>query len=376
MTTYSYAQLVAPQTYDQRRLAIRTALASRGLPSTAWQSGAVPRAMYEIQAEESADMQLLHALIANGGLLSAAGISGDAWLDLVAENVFQETRDPALFTEGAAVLTCSAGAGPYSITPGVYSVGTSSNLIYQINTTGTLLSGGTLPVTIKAERTGGAYNVSAGTINQMVTTLAGVTVNNPSSSWITTQGREIESNASLVTKCEEKWATLAMGFPSDFYSYWAKHSLDPQVITDVRIVDNNPGGPGTIWGYLATEDGAATSPQIAGVQAVLDARIPKCIVFTAKTAVIVEVDITATITIPASRRAAAELQLAIDMPAYFAAFGIADSGGARVSKEAIEAVMIGVGASDITPSLPAADIVLAQGEKPKLGTPDYTWIET
>ncbi len=380
-------QLLTPTSFDDQLTATIAKLASKGVAGVySWHSGSMPKAIVENDAEALADLTLLLVQITSGGFLHETEeitdtTAREAWVELVAENVYQETRTPALFTSGDVVLSCAATAGPYTITAGVHAVqhGADPSLIYNATTGGTLASGGTLPITVKAESPGVAYNAANLAITGLVTSLPGVTVSNPGpgggATWITSAGADKESIASLVARCEAKWASLAMGYPSVFYSYWARKAA--ATVTKVLVLDDNPGGPGTIWTYLANNAGAATGGEVSAVQTELDLRIPKTILHTAKPAVDVVVDIVATIKVPATYYAAAAAELASSIPAFFAETEIAGSAGGTLEREElIDVLWVNGKVTGLDVTSPAADVPLAQGEKAQLGTVTLTWVQT
>lgn len=385
--TSTLLQLVTPKSSDTQLDELLTKMVSKGLSGAySWHAGSLPLTVVESDAEVLADLTLLLVQITSGGFLHETESITDAetraaWVELLAWNVYQERRTGALFTSGSVTLTCAASAGPYTITPGVTAIQHNGDpsLIYYATTGGVLASGGTLTITVKAESPGVKYNAGNNTLTKLVTSLAGVTVNNPGpgagATWITSAGADQETIESLVARCEAKWASLAMGFPSVFYSYWARKAAP--TITRVRVLDDNPGGPGTIWIYLANAAGPATGGEVSAVQAELDTRIPKAILHTAKAAVGVVVDVTATITVPATLYATALAYVTANLPAFFAGHDIAGAAGGVLEREGvIDLLWVDNAVTGLTMPAPAADVALSQGEVPQQGTVTLTWVQT
>lgn len=380
-------QLVTPKSADTQLDELLAKMVSKGLSGAySWHDGSLPLTLVESDAEVLADLTLLLVQLASGGFLHETetitdAATREAWVELIAEHVYQEPRTRALFTSGSLVLSCAAGAGPHTITAGVHAFQHKDDpsLIYVATTGGVLASGGTLTITAKAESPGVKYNAGNDTITKLVTSLAGVTVNNPGpgagATWITSAGADEETIDSLVARCQAKWASLAMGYPSVFYAYWARKAAP--TVTRVLVVDDNPGGPGTIWVYLANAAGPASGGEVSAVQTELNARIPKAILPTAKAAVGVPVAVTATIRVPATLYASAAAAVTAGLPALFAAAPIAPAAGGSLEREQlVDLLWVDGQVAGLDMPAPAADVALAQGEIPTQGTVTLTWVQT
>jgi uncharacterized phage protein gp47/JayE len=176
MATPTLAELLAPRTRDQVKTDLLAALQSAGFPVSDWNSGGVARTLVELFALVVAQLYVVLVAITGGGFVT---IASGGWLSLVASEVYQLTRNPAAFASGTVRLTCPAASGPFTIAAGQLRFVSASGRRFTNTAGGTLTSGGTLDLAIKAESPGSAYNVPAGTITTMLTPLPGVTCTNP-----------------------------------------------------------------------------------------------------------------------------------------------------------------------------------------------------
>jgi len=237
--------------------------------------------------------------IARGGFLDLA--TGD-WLTLLARSWFGLTRRPASYTYQTLTLSSSAAAPPYTIVPGQVWVSTSATpgQGYRFNNTtgGTLPSGGTLNVTIKAESPGAAYNVDLHDVTVMVTSLPGVLCDNIA---VITEGLNEESDAELKVRCRGRWPTLSAPehMPGGGYEFLAK--TDPETgearpgVTRAYCDIDNPDGPGTIRVYLAGPEGPVTGAVVSSVDAELQPRRGASCTLTTLSAVEEEITPTGTV---------------------------------------------------------------------------------
>ncbi len=265
MTTL--AALVTTQTTDQMLTQALALAQAAGLPTTAWQPASTPRTLMGIDAQALADETTTIAAIANGGFLSTA--TGD-WLTLLASELYNVTRNPATAMQRTCRLTAAASAGPYTIAVGQLWATTSTGLRFTNITGGTLAAGGTLDLTFQAESPGSSYNVATGTINQLVTTLAGVTIVDPGSPTVNVAGTDQETDAALRVRCTDQWATLSGGAPSAAYDAWAKAA--DSTVTKVAIP--TPPGDGTLQVVIAGASGGSSAGSVTTVQTYINARKP------------------------------------------------------------------------------------------------------
>jgi uncharacterized phage protein gp47/JayE len=99
------------------------------------------------------------------------------WLDLIANQVYALTRNPATSTTFTMTLTAVSGAGPYTLQPGdVWIVGPTGNK-YQSTSGGTLNGGTSLEISFQAENPGALYDDDPAHVElELTSSLAGVTL--------------------------------------------------------------------------------------------------------------------------------------------------------------------------------------------------------
>lgn len=176
------ATLLNAPTQQALKERLRGLLSDNNFPVTDWLSGAAGRSVFEMDTAALYEfVSQLIPILARAGYSELA--SGD-WLTLLSYYLYQNTRVPASFTIQSCVLTCAPTAGPYTINAGDLVGKAASGLEYLNTSGGPLASGGTLTVTFQSRfvndsQNGFDYADAAGTLNQLVTSLPGVTLNNP-----------------------------------------------------------------------------------------------------------------------------------------------------------------------------------------------------
>lgn len=251
MTT-TLEELVTPMTVEEAKTAIYDALATRGVTTTGWKPGAVVRTIIAALAIILAAFSELQAAIARSGFLDLAE---GAWLTLLARYVYGVERDTGAFASGEVTLTNSTG-NIYSGDPG--------DLIFLNSTTGktyrntaaySLGSLGTITVAVEAIELGIASNANAGQIDDLVTTLNGVTVANASA----LVGADEETDALLRLRCRLSLGALSPNGPRDAYEYFARSAKNTDGtstgVTRCKVV---PDGYGNVTVYVATASGEVT----------------------------------------------------------------------------------------------------------------------
>ena len=270
MSLLTVTQLRTPVTNDQATQTLIDLLAQLGFPSTSWQEGSIQRTFLEMMAYVYA---LMTTLVASLVTFCFNELAEAEALTLFSASHYDNTRIAALKTQGLATLTGGAtGSFPYTVNIGdlVISDGTTT---FRNITGGTLAVSSTLLLSWEAETAGSAGNVADNTITTMVTPLAGVTVNNPdpgTGTWVSRLGQDLETNVALRSRNRTKWAALPIETPADGYVYIAQSAV---ANCRVEVDDSNPGGAGTVYAYIAADDGVATGPEVTAIQNALDARI-------------------------------------------------------------------------------------------------------
>lgn len=337
------------------------------LPVTAWQPGSTPLTLVELFAQGLENFAATIQRVAQGGFLFEA--TGD-WMDLVLENVYALTRNAGATTVGNFVLTDTANAGPFTISAGQVWAGTVGGLRWTNITGGVLPQGLSLTLSFRAESPGSAYNVGAGTVSVLFTSLAGVTVSNPNpvgGSWITTPGADRETDAQAAIRAISRWPALGIGVASDAYDLWVKTASSSVTQTYVR---EDPATPGNVQVYLAGNGGAVDGAVVAAVQAYVDPRAPLTTIAVVASATAVPITVAGTLYVTTGNAVAAAAAVDDNIGAYFNSgtnsideelpgVGIA---GTAYTSAIVEQAMLAPGARNFVLSTPASDTVLAAGE--------------
>lgn len=250
------------------------------LPVAFWGEGSLPMMVVEVGA------RIWNRSSITASALKTLFVGQDASndiLDVWSRSVYNHNRYPSSPAVHQCTLTCAAGSGPYTITEGSV-VATDGS--YQLsNTTGhldveypvTLPAGGTLALPFVVDKPGSAgSNITPGTINRLVTTMAGVTISNPEltgspGSSLLVAGADKESDAQLKERNATIWATRnILALPRDGYIYWAR--TVPEV-RRVGVIDNNPRGEFTVDVVLAGDTSGVGLDAVVDVEAVLRTKV-------------------------------------------------------------------------------------------------------
>lgn len=183
MATKTLAQLLVAPSEDEIRQQFLSDLNAADFPITSWETGAVMRTIVETLVKSYSTMiaELLPQIAAGGYLNEAQG----DWLALLAKQVFNIDAQAATFTIQQATLACDAASGPYTIAVGDLVAKTTSGRRYTNITGGTLGVAGALILQWRSEGPNDSTNPlsnyidGAGTMTTLVTSKAGVTINNP-----------------------------------------------------------------------------------------------------------------------------------------------------------------------------------------------------
>ena len=335
-------------------------LAVSSLPVTSWQAGSVPLTLTELVAEALEDLYLIQKRIAAGGFLTRA--EGD-WLDLLVQNLYNLSRNAGVTARHLVTFSCAAGAGPYGITPGQLWVATAGGLRFNSEGSFTIPSGSTVQATVRAERPGSAYNVANNTITQMVTALAGVSVNNPnpgSGTSISVQGADEESDELLRDRARKRWPSLGTGATAETYDLWARTISAEVTRTKVR---SSPSVEGQVEIYLAGSSGPVSAGAVTDVTNYIAPRLPLGITALIQSAGATPYTVTATVYVRAGYEAQAQLESAANVERMNRETAI---GGTVYLSNIIEELSLPAGVRNVVLSSPLADVVLGTTH---VGTP-------
>ena len=339
------SQLLAVQTPQKNFTYLQNTLAGVGFPNTTnWTTGTVPNALLQSFSWAYTDIQSARFKFAAGGLLDYAAVPeseggpGRAWLELHADQVFNNQAFPATAAVVNVDFTDAANEGPFNIAPGGagVSIGQGQPIYRTINTTTvTLPLGGAVTIPVRAPVPGVAGNVPDGALTFFAAgVLPGVTVNNPGPGSVIVAGTDAETNQALAQRCRTKWGLLSSGSAYPAYVNWSLYAGQGQV-GKVRPVTNlDRTDPGRVDVYLASPaGGGVVAAVVNAVQAFIDpptvtgertsSRIPetaKCVVHTCVTK---PVAIEAIIAVwPEYNTPTFKAQIAADIAAFQASFPI------------------------------------------------------
>ena len=248
--SYSLSELTTPLTADEVEAAIYAALQTRGAKTTTWKPGAVVRTIIAGVSIVLAAFSSLAALVAAGGFLDLA--TGD-WLTLVARYGFGVERLGATFATGYVTLT-NASATPYSGgADDLIVLNSTTDATYRSTDAWYLAAGDSVDVEVMAVEAGSDSTSPAGDIDELVTTLSGVTVANDTA----LVGTDEEEDPALRTRCLERTGPLSPNGPKDAYGYAARNAtrVNGDAIGVTRVA-TEAVGDGTVNVWVATASGA------------------------------------------------------------------------------------------------------------------------
>ncbi len=374
--TVSLASLILSETKEVLYQAALSIAASAGLPVSSWQAGDPTRSLMHAQAEalEARD-QNAEGYIRSGFLDYA---SGD-WLKVLAQQQFGVTVPAPTYASTNVVLS-NAGGGLYAdIAAGDLTFKNSTTDKTYRNTTGGTLAAGpgtTLTVTVVADEAGSDSSASAGEIDELVTTLLGVTCTNA----LAAVGVDEQSEETTRAQCRARRGRATPNGPRDAYTDVA---LDPDLtgttaITRARSFPDSDVGDVTV--YLAGPSGAVAEEDRALVElAILANATPLCITPSVLSVANVTVAVTYTLWIYKRCNATdAEIQESVEaaLEDKFAALPIGGDIIAPATTGALYQSLIAstiretypADAFRVTVSLPAGDTALTNGQVAALGT--------
>jgi len=363
MTTISLADLITPPTSGEVAADQLDLLTLASFPTTSWQSGSVPLTLTQADAVPLADLGQTISKIAKGGYLTLApqlsATNGRSpWVDLYAYNNYGKTRQnpDGIATQGTMTLTDATSAGPFTISEWQLVAQSPNGVQFQNFTGGILPTGGTLDLTWQASVAGSTGNLAAGTTWTMLTPLPGVTLTNPDPVWITQQGVDAETDASLVIRCQAMWPTLGTGATIDVYKGWAREATDG--VTRALPLENTPTG-GQVTIYLGSSAGPASTAQVAAVQSFINARRPLCVTVLCYPSVANAVTIAGTVYVGSAYLAAAQAAFTTALTAYASALDIGSTVYWSSVVDLIQSIMGVRNVASLTLNGSATDVIQA-----------------
>lgn len=369
----TFDQLITTKSAETCKAELYADIAARGVSTTVWQPGAVVRTILAAVSVVLSAFWTLVTLIARGGFRT---LSSGTWLSLVAEEVYGVTRREATFGTGYVVLNNTGGA-TFNFSAGDLIVkNTATGKTYTSTEAFTLdpLEVGK-HVNVQADEAGSASTAAPSQVTSFVTTMLGVNVTNPES----IVGQDAETDAELRAKADAKIDSRSLLGPAAAYEYVARTALRVNGtsigVNRVRCIATD----GVVGVACATASGGVVEADRARIDELLQytavplAVTAVCISATNKS-IAINYDIWVT---SLESRTTSQLQSAIQsaLGTWLASQPI---GGTRLQGEttgrvyldAIRDVIRDVSDYTLRVNLvaPAADVDIASGEIPTLGT--------
>jgi len=335
-----------------------------GLVVSSWRVGDPTRAAFKFLAEVLENHETIAAQFAKSAFLSTS--EGD-WKTVVAKETYGVER-PAASYATSTVSLLNSGGGWYDVEAGDLTVASSLSGATYHNLGAISLhgAGATDSAVFEADVEGSEGAAGADEIDSVVTSLLGVTVTGST----VAIASDAASDPALDTLCEASLGALSPNGPPEAYEYVALNSelTGTTEITRAQSSEDSATGAVTLW--LASAVGAVSDDAVIAAQAAIDVwATPLGITPTAQSALEDSTDCTATIAgsdLPADAVAKCEA-------AYAATLAVTPIGG-LLSRSAIisamQVALVNAGATNVSvsPSLPAADVSLAAGHIPIVGS--------
>ena len=195
------------------------------------------------------------------------------WLDVHAAQV-DETRKPATKTRGNVLFLRGEQTGNVRIPAGriVRTRPDGAGAVYRYVTEAfAVLPEGAESVAVPgvAEEYGQCSNAAAGQIAELVTPVEGIRGVTNAADWLTSEGADKESDASLQRRYELAWRARA-GVTRAAYEAAA---LSVPGVVDVYVADQHPRGEGTVDVVVQGAAGMPTAKLLEAVKTALDSAI-------------------------------------------------------------------------------------------------------
>lgn len=233
-----------------------------GVPVSTWEPGDPTRSLFHLEAEVLAELEKPVVGFIEAGFLDDA--KGD-WLKAKAEQDFNVLVPAATQATTDVVLTNNKGRLFEDIEPGGITFRNSLTGKTYTNTTGGTLASGpgtTLTVTVVADEPGSESSAGAGEIDEIVTTMLGVTCTNP----IAAVGTDEQEEETTRQQCRDKLSALSPNGPKGAYSYVARSPELTGTTAITRVREYGDSDTGDVTVYLAGPSGAVSEIDRAKVE--------------------------------------------------------------------------------------------------------------
>jgi len=357
-----------------------------GLPVTSWSPGDPTRSQYHYLSEILATLEAIAVEYIAAGFLDFAVeraiATGDStWLKLLVKQVFDVDVTEATFASTPCTLSNASGA-LYIIDPGdLTAKSTTTEKTYHNITGGTLTSGPgtTLSLVFEADEAGSDSTAGTGEIDELVTTLLGVTITNPTPA----VGLDEEAPQDIAVRARASTGALSPNGPRDAYVYVA---TTPALTGTTGVTDARSFGDsdtGDVLLYLRGPSGAVSAGDVALVEtAILAYATPLTITPTVASAVNLSIDVTyelwlySTVGLTTAEVEEAVEDALIDMLRARPIGGdVTGSATGRIYHSMIESTIRGVFPGHcfrVVLSVPSGDTDVDPDEVAVLGTPSAT----
>lgn len=177
----TFDELLEVRTRDEEVQSLLSVLQAEEFPVTDYHAGGGALTLIQAIGSSLADKSKLVNLVTRGGLVAlAAELEDPAWLTLLALYFYDLERSPATFSKQLCRIACQAGLGPVDLNPGFVARATSGRRYIYQGTKVQVPDGGVgIDVELHAESPGSLYSDPAGTITEIVTSLPGLSIDNP-----------------------------------------------------------------------------------------------------------------------------------------------------------------------------------------------------
>jgi len=262
-------QLRTPMTGEQCLQSILNFLEGFGFSTSSWQSGSVQLTMLRSAAEAWSLLTTAVDQLSRAHFLSSA--TGTT-LTALADSHYDVQREEATRTLIDLELVGGPVGPPYAVVPGqivARELDTGDGHTYRNTTGGIVPAGGAITLEFQAEVAGSetAQITVPGSLFDLATPLAGVTISAIGAAGLTSPGLDEESDERLTERCVTKWSGVIpiVSKPADGYVWMALQA--GTAVTRV-YVDDSVAVNGAVHVYIARAGGVATGPQaVAGTDA-------------------------------------------------------------------------------------------------------------
>lgn len=335
-----------------------------GLPVTSWRNGDPTKSLYHFLADTGEAQEQRSVERAKAGFLSTA--EGD-WATVHAYEVYGVTRAAATYATPTVTLRNPTG--------GVFVLGTGDLTVQcevtgktfrSTNNPGTLGPNTTLTYELIAEEAGAASSVAENEITAFVSPATLGTFGVQILSSTAAAAQDEQSLTELKEQCGDTLGALSPNGPPDAYEYVCKNSELTGVTEINRATASGDDATGLVTVYVASSSGVVSGASVAAAQTAVEKwSTPLCIRPTVVSAAGVAVDVSAQIRgvdIPASYVDAIRGALTVLVQSLPIGGVVYRS---RIISEIHKAVPQ---VESVGLVLPVADVVLAAGDVPTLGT--------